>query len=251
MDGTRILPKISIITPTLNQAEFIERTICSVLGQNYPDLEYLIFDGGSTDGTQEILRKYSPWVRWWSEPDGGQSHAINKGLSLCNGEIIGYINSDDEYESEALFKVGEFFSTHPNAMWVTGRCKIIDVNDKEIYSLISIYKYMLLRFHHPKLLTIVDYIAQPATFWRRKIVQEIGLFDERLRFVMDYDYWLRISQHYPLWVINDYLAKFRVYPTSKTWLSALSYDDEEERVIMHYVRSPLLHYLEYISFTGF
>jgi len=240
LEITRALPKISIITPTLNQAQFIERTIRSVLGQNYPDLEYLVFDGGSSDGTQEILEKYADRIRWWSEPDRGQSHALNKGLRICQGEIIGFINSDDQYEPGALLKVGEFFATHPNAMWVTGKCKIIDLRDNEIYSLISAYKHVLLKFHHPSLLTVVNYIAQPATFWRRRVVHEIGSFDESLRFVMDYDYWLRISQHYPLYVINDYLAKFRVYPSSKTWQSALSYEDEEEKVIKRYIKSSLL-----------
>lgn len=234
------LPKISIITPTLNQAQFIERTILSVLNQNYPNLEYLIFDGGSSDGTQEILKKYSDRIRWWSEPDRGQSNAINKGLNISTGEIIGFINSDDEYEPGALFRVGKFFSNHPQAMWVTGKCKVIDIHGREVLSFISIYKNILLRFHSLSLLGIVNYIAQPATFWRRQIVREIGLFDEGLRYVMDYDYWFRIAQKYPLNVINSYLARFRLYPTSKTWQSALVHDDEEIKVVGRYIKSPLI-----------
>lgn len=109
METNKTLPKISIITPTLNQAEFIEKTILSVLNQNYPNLEYLVFDGGSSDGTQEILTKYSKEIKWWSEPDQGQSQAINKGLRICSGEIIGFINSDDQYEPNALLEVGIFF----------------------------------------------------------------------------------------------------------------------------------------------
>lgn len=239
----KALPKISIITPTLNQAKFIERTILSVLNQGYPDLEYLVFDGGSTDGTQEILQRYSAKIKWWSEPDRGQSHALNKGLQICTGEIIGFINSDDEYEPGALLKVGQFFSLHPEAMWITGKCRIIDEDDKEVFSFISIYKHTLLRLHHPALLAIVDYIPQPSTFWRRVIVEEIGLFDESLRYVMDYDYWLRISKRYRLYYINEYLARFRIYPSSKTWQSVVSQDKEEEKMVQRYVKSKFLLFM--------
>lgn len=161
MENNKTLPKISIITPTLNQAEFIEKTILSVLNQNYPDLEYLVFDGGSNDGTQEILKKYSKDIKWRSEPDQGQSSAINKGLRICSGEIIGFINSDDQYEPSALLKVGNFFASHPEAMWVTGKCKIINEYEKEVFSFVSFYKHILLRFHHPSLLGVVNYIPQP------------------------------------------------------------------------------------------
>lgn len=238
-----MLPKITIITPTLNQAKYIERTLLSVINQGYPNLEYLVFDGGSKDGTLEILERYSGKLKWWSEPDRGQSHAINKGMKIAQGEIIGFINSDDEYEPGALLKVGRFFFSHPEAKWVTGRCKVIDPEGKEILPLVSGYKHTLLKFHHPYLLGVVNYIAQPATFWRREVVERIGLLDETLRFVMDYDYWLRISQAYRLFVIDDYLARFRFYPDAKTWQSALSDEDEEERVIRRYVKSSLILWL--------
>ncbi|MEW6654845.1 MAG: glycosyltransferase family 2 protein, partial [Bacteroidota bacterium] len=208
MENNKTLPKISIITPTLNQAEFIEKTILSVLNQNYPDLEYLVFDGCSNDGTQEILKKYSKDIKWRSEPDQGQSSAINKGLRICSGEIIGFINSDDQYEPSALLKVGNFFASHPEAMWVTGKCKIINEYEKEVFSFVSFYKHILLRFHHPSLLGVVNYIPQPSTFWRREVLETVGFFDESLRYVMDYDYWFRLSQRYRLYFINEYLSKF-------------------------------------------
>ncbi len=234
------LPKITIITPTLNQAQFIEKTILSVLNQNYPDLEYLIFDGGSTDGTQEILKKYSDYIKWWSEPDQGQSNAINKGLRISSGEIVGFINSDDEYEPGALIRVAEFFSDHPQVMWVTGKCKVINTEGKEVFSFISAYKHVLLKHHSLSLLGVVNYIAQPATFWRRRIVEEIGFFDEGLKYVMDYDYWLRIAQRYPLGIIYNHLARFRLYPTSKTWQSALAHENEEIEVVRRYIKSSLI-----------
>lgn len=232
-----MLPKITIITPTLNQGKYIEKTILSVLNQNYPNLEYIIFDGGSTDGTIEILQKYSDKLIWFSEPDRGQSHAINKGLLKATGDIIGIINSDDEYEIGALHKVGLYFSSHPKAMWLTGRCKIIDENDNVIIPWVSLYKTFLLTFHNYDLLCIVDYISQPATFWRREVMAEIGLFDENLKYVMDYEYWLRISRVYPLYKINDYLARFRFYPSTKTWQSSIKNENEEDHVIRKYVKS--------------
>lgn len=235
-------PKISVITPTLNQARFIEKTIKSVLEQNYPNLEYLVFDGGSSDGTQEILSRYSDFIKWWSEPDKGQSHAINKGLRMATGEIVAYLNSDDEYEKGALYAVGHFFATHKNAFWVTGKCKIIDESGNPIMFLIEKYKTLLL-LSREKLLGIVDYVAQPATFWRRSAIEKVGYFDEGLKYTMDYDYWLRMAKHYKLFFINRYLAKFRIYPTSKTWQSALLQQQEEDLVINRHVSSSAIRLL--------
>jgi glycosyltransferase involved in cell wall biosynthesis len=109
-------PRISIITPTLNRASYLERAILSVLSQNYPDLEYIVVDGGSNDGTLEILKKYSAEVQYVSEKDRGQSDAINKGLRIASGDILGYINSDDEYEPGALLHVGRFFQQNPERL---------------------------------------------------------------------------------------------------------------------------------------
>lgn len=236
------LPKISIITPTLNHAKFIEKTINSVLEQNYPNLEYLVFDGGSSDGTQEILKQYSKVIKWWSEPDRGQSHAINKGLRISTGEIVAYLNSDDEYEKDALFIVGHFFATHRDAFWVTGKCRIIDENGNPTMNLVEKYKTLLL-LSRERLLGIVDYIPQPATFWRRTVIEKVGYFDESLKFTMDYDYWLRMAKSYKLFFINKYLARFRIYPSSKTWQSALTQQQEEEMVIRRHIKSGIIRIL--------
>ncbi len=234
-----MLPKITVITPSLNQAEYIEKTIRSVIDQKYPALEYLVFDGGSTDGTAHILERYSSTLKYWIEPDRGQTHAINKGLQIATGEIVTFLNSDDLYEPSALLVVAQFFLNHPEAQWVTGKCRIIDSDDREIMRLVTFYKNSLLKLHHPSLLKIVNYISQPATFWRKSLIEEIGFFDEKLVYVMDYDYWLRIAQKYPLFLINQYLAKFRTYPESKTRQSALHNLDEESEVIQRYTKSSL------------
>ena len=114
------LPKITVITPSYNSGRFIEQTICSVLNQKYPKLEYLVIDGGSTDETISILQKYSNSLTWISEKDRGQSHAINKGIEYSTGEVIAYLNADDIYEPGALVNIGNYFFQHHQAYWVTG-----------------------------------------------------------------------------------------------------------------------------------
>ena len=128
------LPKISVITPTLNQGKFIEKTINSVIGQDYPDLEYIVMDGGSTDNTLEILRRYGGRLKFTSSKDKGQSDAINKGLKKSSGDILCYLNSDDVLAPGALFKVGEYFNENRNAMWLTGKCRVVDEEGREVFS---------------------------------------------------------------------------------------------------------------------
>lgn len=229
-------PKISIITPSLNQGDYIEETIQSVLGQGYPNLEYIVMDGGSTDQTLDILRKYTDQINWISEKDQGQSHAINKGLQLATGEVIAYLNSDDVYMRGALHKVGAFFAKYPQAQWLTGRCKIINSKGVEIRKLITAYKNFWLCVRSQSSLLIIDYISQPATFWRRQLVHQVGLLNEDLHLAMDYDYSLRIARHHKLWVINDYLASFRVHSNSKSTLIREHFS-EDLAVAQKYTRS--------------
>ncbi len=238
---TSQLPSITVITPSLNQGAFIENAIQSVLRQNYPRLEYFIMDGGSTDRTLDILQRYSGQIQWWSEPDRGQSHAINKGIERASGEIVAVLNADDEYEEFALLTVGDFFARHPEAMWCVGKCKIINEQGEEILPAVTFYKNFLMAIGQPWLLYIVNFIPQPATFWRRSLVGEIGVFKEDLHYVMDYDYWLRIAKRYPLYKINAYLAKFRTLPTSKTRQAAMNQYNEENNMIRRHAPSlPLL-----------
>jgi glycosyltransferase involved in cell wall biosynthesis len=214
------LPKISIITPSLNQGEFIEQTIQSVLNQEYPDLEYIIIDGGSTDSTLDILRGFDNRIIWISEPDRGQSHAINKGLRMASGQVLAFLNSDDIYLPGALLNVGRHFLKNPGSAWLTGKCRNIDHNGFEIRRAITHYKNFWLCIRSYRVLLIMDYISQPSTFWHRRILEKVGFFDEGLQFAMDYDYWLRIGQHFRLDYLNSYLACFRIHPLSKAGSSA-------------------------------
>ncbi|MFZ2976073.1 MAG: glycosyltransferase family 2 protein [Candidatus Moraniibacteriota bacterium] len=246
--------KISIITPSFNQAQFIERTIKSVLEQNYPDLEYIVMDGGSTDGTVEILKKYSDRIIWKSEKDRGQSDAINKGLKIATGDIVAYLNSDDTYEPKALQKVADYFSRNPNSKWAYGKCKIINANDQEIRKPITWYKNFLLKKYSYSKLLCENFISQPAVFWKREIHSELGFFNESEHFCMDYEFWLRIGRKYPAGVINDYLANFRYYSNSKSGsVNKKQFQDELRLAKKFGAGYPLLiflHKINYYKITG-
>ena len=222
MNTSLILPKITVITPSYNQANFIDQTIQSVLSQNYPNLVYIIMDGGSTDGTIEILKRYNSQLVWFSEKDRGQSHAINKGLRRSTGDVIAYLNSDDVYEPGTLLAVGEFFADHPDACWLTGWCSTVNTQGKEIRKLSTLYKKFWLFWRSYKALLVLDYVSQPATFWRREVIEKVGEFNESLHFAMDYDYSLRVGKHFKLRVLPRYLARYRVHHNSKTFSSTES-----------------------------
>jgi GT2 family glycosyltransferase len=232
-------PLISIVTPSLDQGEFIEETILSVLSQDYPCIEYIIADGGSKDATVDILKKYSERVIWFSEKDEGQAQAINKGLQMASGEIITYLNADDILLPGALRTVAQAFILNPEVMWVTGRSKIIDAASKEIRGLITLYKNTLLKLGNHGLLFIINYISQPATFWRRNLLPMLGWMDGSLQYSMDYDYWMRLWQRYQPCIVNDTLAGFRIHRKSKTTSSAHSnaWIKEEKQVIQRYTSS--------------
>jgi glycosyltransferase involved in cell wall biosynthesis len=236
-------PKISIITPSYNQGQFLEQTIQSVLGQNYPSLEYVVIDGGSTDRTIEILSKYENYLYWISERDRGQSHALNKGLRKTSGEIIGFLNADDLYEPGALWAVGEYFMCHSDSAWLTGKCRIIDQNGRDVRMLISLYKYAWLCLGISAALFLLNYLSQPATFWTREIVERVGSFDETLCYTMDYDYWLRLRKTYELIFLDRSLACFRIHPASKSGSTTYAQFEEQFKVVQRYTDSSLVLHL--------
>lgn len=232
------LPRITVITPSFNQGDYIEATIQSVLSQGYQDLEYIVMDGGSTDHTLDILRRYDGQLQWISEKDRGQSDALNKGFRRATGEIIAFLNSDDRYEPESLLTVGRIFAERPDVMWLTGRCRNIDHDDNEIRGLITSYKNFWLRLRSFKVLQVLNFISQPATFWRREVYESVGDLDEGLHYAMEYDYWMRIGQQYRLSTTNVYLASFRIHPTSKAGSSADGQFETELQIIARHTRSP-------------
>lgn len=213
------LPKISVITPSYNQADYIKDTIDSILSQDYPRLEYIIIDGGSTDGTVDILKQYGNKINWVSQKDQGQSHAINKGLKKSSGDLLAYLNSDDIYLPGALKKVGQYYATNQPVDWITGDYQIIDQKGDLTVNhwLITKYKRLLMRFYSPTLLKITDSMfPQPSTFWSKKAYLKVGDFRTDFHYVMDYDYWLRLSKHYQPHDLKVPLSGFRTQPQSKS-----------------------------------
>lgn len=209
--------KISIITTNFNTAKYIERTIQSILNQKGDfELEYIITDGGSTDGSLDIIKKYKDKLKYISEKDNGQSDGINKGLKMATGDIVAFLNADDTYTEGTLEKVVKYFKEHPDCMWLTGYCRIIDENDKEIRKFVTDYKNSKLKKFSFDQLLIEDSISQPATFWRRKLLDEFGYIDEGLHFAMDQDLWARFAKKYKLHLIPEYLAEFRFTSDTKT-----------------------------------
>jgi glycosyltransferase involved in cell wall biosynthesis len=204
------LPLVSIVTPSFNQGRFLRRTIESVLSQNYPNIEYVVIDGGSTDESVEILRSYGDRFYWVSEKDKGQTDAINKGMARVNGEILAYLNSDDILLPGAIETVVRFFQQHPGYELVYGNADYIDEADQfiEVYNTAS---YSFERLMQDCM------VCQPAAFWRKSIAEKIGPFDDQLNFVMDYDYWMRIAKSGSrICLIQDKLACSRLYPETKT-----------------------------------
>lgn len=205
-------PKVSIVTPSYNQAQYLEETIRSVLLQNYPNLEYIIIDGGSSDGSVEIIKKYEPWLSYWqSERDRGQSQAINKGFSQATGELAGWLNSDDIFFPGAINKVVTYWTANnkPDAL-ITGTKLKGDANLKTISRL----EQFPLTIRH---LINKNIIEQPSTFYPVSLLRKVGGIDERYRMSMDYDLWLRMAkQGADLIFLNEDLAITRIHSSAKT-----------------------------------
>ncbi len=209
--------KISVITPSFNQAEYITRTIESVKAQRGEfQLEHIVLDGGSTDSTVEILRSYGDSIRWVSEPDEGQADALNKGLAMATGDVIGWVNSDDIYEPGALAEVAKVFAAEAQTQWVYGKVKIIDAADREIRKPITCYKNLRMKRYSYRKLLSENWISQMGVFWRAASGEKAGPFDKDLHYCMDYDFWLRLAENSPGRFINKYLAAFRWYEVSKS-----------------------------------
>lgn len=205
--------KVSIVTPSYNQGRFLERTIESVLQQTYPNIEYVVMDGGSSDESVAILKSYGDRFAWVSEKDGGQTDAINKGLRRCSGQILAYLNSDDTLEPDAVERVVAFFREHPEIDLVYGDANYIDTDDAVTG------RYLTAPYSWDRLVQDCC-VCQPAAFWRSSVTDRFGLFDDSLDFTMDYEYWLRIGRggggimHLPVLLANS-----RLYPETKTMSS--------------------------------
>lgn len=219
--------KLSVITPSFNQGDFIEQTIDSVLSQDYPNLEYLIIDGGSTDNSVEIIKKYQKHLTYWiSEKDKGQSDAINKGLQRITGDVVNWINSDDWYKPNALKIVAESFQDDETLV-VSGRSDVWFNNMIKVTNPgVDIY---------PDIEKTIGWarIDQPETFFRTSVVRKIGLLNTSLHYVMDREWWIRFLMYYgqnKVLKINQTLVNFRLHNESKTYNFSNSFHQEANNV---------------------
>lgn len=205
-------PKISIVTPSFNQGKFLEKTILSVLEQDYPNLEYIVIDGGSTDNSVEIIKKYEQHLTYWvSEPDRGQSHAINKGFERATGEIFGWLNSDDWYHPGALKAVAEAFAANPDAGAVVGAGDMVDADGNQMYMFPPFDVNLTSLFHW-----IDRFFMQPSCFFRSNTWNVCGQLTEHIHFAMDLDYWIRIAKKYSFSTCEEILSSSLVHPSAKT-----------------------------------
>jgi len=203
-------PSISIVTPSYNQGQYLEETICSVLDQKYPNLQYIIIDGGSTDNSVEIIKKYEKHLSYWvSEKDKGQTHAINKGIARCTGEVFGYINSDDLLLPKSLERVAATWNE--GFAWQVGWCKYLEQGGSD-------WPYVVRDIGRKADWFLDNPIPQQSSFFARSIFEQIGLFREDLHFCFDYEYWMRMHFRANLTpaVVRQCMSAFRLHDSSKT-----------------------------------
>jgi glycosyltransferase involved in cell wall biosynthesis len=235
------LPKVSIVTPSLNQAEFLEEAMLSVLSQKYPNVEYILIDGGSTDGSVDIIRKYEGRLAYWiSERDQGQYDAINKGFSKTTGDIMAWLNSDDKYTPWAFQVVSEIFSLFPEVEWITSlyplrvdkNGAVVDCSHRDGYSRKGFYRgeHMEGTGYYTK-----GWIQQESTFWRRSLWERAGgHLDLSLNFAGDFELWARFYKHSDLYGVGAPISGFRKHGDQKTAKYSDSYVKEAKEVLSRY-----------------
>lgn len=237
-DGKIGLPKISIVTPSLNQGQFLEETIRSVLLQGYPNLEYIVIDGGSTDDSVDIIKRYEPWLSYWvSEPDSGQSEAINKGFAKATGDWFGWLNSDDLYLPNTFRELIYTVNSKEGSQWVVGTTVRVDQDGIEQSRFSPSFRAE----------TWIDVVCmrnavgmalpQPSSFWSRYAWQEAGPLDLSLNFAMDYALWCELAWngHRPLLVHSDW-ALFRQHQEAKTSGEGLNFLQEEQLIVARWLK---------------
>ena len=208
-------PLVSIITPSFNQADFLESTILSVIQQDYPRLEYIIVDGGSNDDSEEIIRKHEDQISSWSsEPDAGQTEAINKGFGRATGDILAYLNSDDLYRPGAVSEAVEFLSKHADVGMVYGDADYINETGQ------TIGRFPAAQTDYRRLRRGYVHIPQQAAFFRAELWEQVGPLDPTFHFAMDYDLWVRIAALRPICYHPRTWAAFRLHGKAKTLSSA-------------------------------
>lgn len=213
-------PKISIVTPSLNQGQFIEETIRSVLLQGYPDLEYIIIDGGSSDQTLDIIKKYEKWIAYWvTEPDQGQANAINKGFKKASGQIVAWLNSDDFYLASIFQLVAENLTDKNSPDFVYGAVNIVS-QAGDVIGKFRTREYSFIN------LLLFNIIPQQSCFWKYSVFQEMGYLNERYDYIMDFEFWVRCGERNKFKYLKLVMANFRMHDDSKTIQKSIEFDKE-------------------------
>jgi len=225
-------PRVSIVTPVYNSEKYLKFTVESVLSQTYPNIEYIVIDGGSKDNSVEIIKGYGDRVSYWvSEPDAGMYDAINKGLKLASGDIFAYLNSDDLYCPDTVAAAVNSLMRSPYADLVFGDCEFIGPGGESLYT----YRYPKYRWRS---FVSMNYstIPQPTAFWRRNVHEKVGYFDPNLRMCADFDFFAKVGESCRVERINRTLASFRVHSASLTALHHQRNSDEVNQVHARHVR---------------
>jgi glycosyltransferase involved in cell wall biosynthesis len=210
-------PRMAIVTPSYNQGEFIEETIRSVLLQGYPNLQYAVIDGGSSDDSVTIIRKYERWLTYWvSEPDRGQSHAINKGFEHVSGEIIGWLNSDDLFLPNALYTIAQLARTAPDAVGWVGATEKVDREGQ----LIEVFQPRIGNRRAFANWWKEAVFFQPGCLFRRELFEQVGKLHEHMHYFMDADLWMRLADRGEFCTTDQAVAQARMYPGIKSWEGA-------------------------------
>jgi FkbM family methyltransferase len=239
-------PRISIVTPSFNQGRFLEQTMRSVLDQDYPNLEYIVIDGGSTDDSVDIIRRYADRLAYWiSEPDRGQTDALNKGFSRATGDIVAWINSDDFYYPGAFAAAAERFRADPELGLLYGRGNRVAESGEAICEFEATRPFNL-----EALVYGVDYILQPTTFMRRQALHEVGPFDPHLHYAFDWELWMRLGERFQAGMLDRIIAAGREYPAAKTFTGGFPRAEEIRQIVRSHTGKDLsVGYLAYYVHT--
>lgn len=234
----KVYPKVSIVTPSFNAMPYIKETIKSIHSQNYPNLEHIIFDGASTDGTSDWIRENYPEIDYTSEKDRGQSHALNKGFSKASGEIIGWLNADDTYEPNSIQTAVDFLMEHPEYDLVCSDLNIIDEKSNKVGITLS-------EPFHVEGLFLDNKVKQPTVFMRKRVIEALNGLDERYHYVMDREFWLRVGiAGYKMYYMEGVrLANFRLIQGTKSFEDVPNFRNEWYEVMKKAFKDPFFNHI--------
>ena len=246
-------PRISIVIPSYNKAQFIGKTLDSIFGQNYSNLEVIIQDGGSTDGTLDIIKSFSKKypIIWESKKDKGQLDAVNKGLAKATGNILTFINADDVYEDGAFSEVTKSYQDNPQALWFAEQGKVIDKNGKEIAKPSTWYKNFLLSLNSRFYLLTTNYLTQPSVFFTKEAYTKYGPFEGTgSGVIMEYGFWLKLSKISMPVVIGKVLSSFRITDTNISSVAYKSILKEDELITKKFTKNKFILFLHKLNNLG-